>query len=160
MFRSSLSLDRMYRRLTMFVIGLLAVVFATTWFMVGTLALPIVAFVAVAMVLAWAMAPRELVVAGDELRVERRAWRALRIPRSTIESATALPGLSGRTLRIGGVGGFFGSYGLFTNGDLGRFRLYSTRRGQALIVKRTRGLPIVITPDDVPGAVEALRGTP
>jgi len=159
MFRSPLSLDRMYRGLTIFVIVLLAVVFTTTYIAVGTLALPFVALVAVMMVIAWAMAPRELVVEGDELRVERRAWRALRVPRSSIESAAELPGLSSRTLRIGGVGGFFGSYGLFTNRDLGRFRLYSTRRGHALIVKRTGALPIVITPDDVPGAVDALRGS-
>ena len=157
MFRSPLSMDAMYRRLTIFVIVLLVAVFVTVWFTVGELALPVVGFVAVAMVISWAMAPRELVVEGDELRVERRAWRALRIPRSTIESAAALPGLSGRTLRIGGVGGFFGSYGLFTNGELGRFRLYATRRGNALIVRRTSGLPIVITPDDVPAAVEALK---
>jgi len=135
-FRSAMSLDRTYRTLTAVVIALLAVVFATTYVAVGTIVVPVLGFVAVTMVIAWAMAPRQLVVEGDELRVERRAWRALRVPLSAIESAAPIEQFPGRTLRIGGVGGFFGSYGLFTNTKLGRFRLYATRRGKALLLRR------------------------
>jgi hypothetical protein len=107
------------------------------------------------------MSPRALVVDAGELRVERRAWPPLRIPLATVASAAPLDRLGRGTLRVFGVGGFFGSYGLFSNGDLGRFRLYATRAGQAVIVRRTgKELPIVLTPDDVAGAIGAIDRRP
>src|SRR4051812_19869414 len=150
-----MTLDRAHRVLTAVVLVLLAGVFAALATTVGEIGAPIIALVAVALVIAWAMSPRRFVIDDGELRVERRAWRALRVPLSSVLTAEPVA-LSGRTLRLVGVGGFFGSYGLFTNGQLGRFRLYATRRQNALIVRRSSGLPIVITPDDVAGAVRAL----
>jgi hypothetical protein len=90
------------------------------------------------------------------LRIERRAWPALRLPLTSIEKAEHLETIGGGTLRLFGVGGFFGSYGLFSNRELGRFRLYSTQRGKALLVRRHDALPLVITPDDLKGSLEAL----
>jgi len=119
------------------------------------------AILGVVLGLSWAMSPRALVVDGGELRVERRAWQPLRIPLASVASASPLDRLGRGTLRLFGVGGFFGSYGLFSNGDLGRFRLYATRGGQAVIVRRTGDeLPIVLTPDDVTGAIGAIDRRP
>ena len=121
----------------------------------------VVAVLGVALSLPWALSPRALVVDAGELRVERRAWPPLRIPLATVASAAPLDRLGRGTLRVFGVGGFFGSYGLFSNGDLGRFRLYATRAGQAVIVRRTgKELPIVLTPDDVAGAIGAIDRRP
>lgn len=150
-----MTLDRAYRALTAIVFALVIGAFAVVAMAVGEIAVPIIGFIAVALAISWAMAPRRLVIGDGELRVERRAWRAMRVPLSAVASAEPVA-ISGRTLRIAGVGGFFGSYGLFTNGELGRFRLYATRRQNGMIVRRTSGLPIVITPDDVVGAVKAL----
>ena len=119
------------------------------------------AILGVVLGLSWAMAPRALVVDGGELRVERRAWRPLRVPLASVASAAPLDRLGRGTLRVFGVGGFFGSYGLFSNGDLGRFRLYATRSGQAVIVRRTGSeLPLVLTPDDVAGTIGAIDRRP
>jgi hypothetical protein len=107
------------------------------------------------------MSPRELVVDGGEVRIERRAWRPLCIPLASITSAAPLDRVGRRAVRLFGTGGFFGSYGLFWSDALGRFRLYATRRGQAVIVRRTGGaLPIVVTPDDVAGAIAAIDRRP
>jgi hypothetical protein len=114
--------------------------------------------VLLALTVAWAMSPREVVVDGNELCVVRRALPPIRIPLAAITQVSTVPGVGAWAIRLFGVGGFFGSYGLFSSVALGRFRLYSTRRGPAVIIRRNDGkLPIVITPDDVPGTIEALK---
>lgn len=161
MFRTPMTLDRRQRLLT----GVVGVLIATavgvalmTGAHVGSSWLIVVAVV---LALSWAMSPRALVVEGDELRVERRAWLPLRIPLASVASASPLDHLGRGTLRLLGVGGFFGSYGLFSNGEIGRFRLYATRAGQAIIVRRTgKALPLVLTPDDVKGAIGAIDRRP
>jgi hypothetical protein len=118
-------------------------------------------FVFLALGISWAMSPREIVVESGELRIERRAWMPLRVSLASIVSASPLDRLGAGTIRVFGVGGFFGSYGLFHNEALGRFRLYATRSGQAVLVKRTGSdLPLVLTPDDVAGTIGALDRRP
>jgi hypothetical protein len=161
MFRTPMTLDRTHRRLTWLVVGLLVVSFAVVTFTGAMAGYGVFMILAVVLAIAWAMSPRQLVVEGGELRIERRAWRPLRVPLANIVSAAPLGRLSKRSLRVFGVGGFFGSYGVFSNPDIGRFRLYATRGGQAVIVRR-RGdeLPLVLTPDDVAGAIEAIDRRP
>jgi PH (Pleckstrin Homology) domain-containing protein len=116
-----------------------------------------VCFVAIVLALSWAMAPCAVVVDSAELRILRRAWTPLRLPLPTVASALPIDSLDRGTLRLFGVGGFFGSYGLFRNATIGRFRLYATRGGPAVLVRlKGGGLPIVLTPDDVPGTIEAI----
>ena len=121
------------------------------------LGLGLSAMLVIALGLSWAMSPRALVVLDRELCVERRAWTPVRIQLEAVETAESLERLR-RGLRLFGVGGFFGSYGLFWNETLGRFLLYATRRGPALLVRRKgRALPLVVTPNDVPGAIAAIE---
>jgi hypothetical protein len=157
MFRTTMTLDATQRVLTALVSALVgasivaAVVSNTRGGVAGVL------LVATALALSWAMSPREIVVDGSEIRVLRRAWRPLRVPLTSIASVTSIDRRGDRALRLFGVGGFFGSYGLFQGKQLGRFRLYATRSGDAVLVRRTgRALPIVLTPDDVTGTVRAL----
>ena len=140
---------------------LLAVSFAVVTVTGAHVGIGVFAILGIVLAASWAMSPVALVVDGGELRVERRAWRPLRVPLARVASASPLERLGAGTLRLFGVGGFFGSYGLHSNGDLGRFRLYATRSGQAVIVRRTGGqLPIVLTPDDVAGAIGAIDRRP
>jgi hypothetical protein len=125
-----------------------------------TTPIAIVVVLALALLLSWAMAPRELVVQDGELRIERRAWPALVVRLDEVQSASPLDSLGGGVIRVFGVGGFFGSYGLFRSNALGRFRLYATHRGQAVLVRRVDGLPIVLTPDDVAGTIDAIDRRP
>jgi hypothetical protein len=103
------------------------------------------------------MSPCALVVDANEVRIVRRAWPPRRIARASVDTAAPIGSLGSFPLRLFGVGGFFGSYGLFSSGALGRFRLYSTRSGEAVIVRLNDGsLPVVVTPDDVAATVRAL----
>jgi hypothetical protein len=162
-FRSPMTMDRGQQRLTLVVtFVVVAAAVASFWSSVaagrGLRGASFALIISPVMLFAWAMAPSAVVVDADELRIERRAWRALRVERWTIEgvSSVALP--SRGAIRLFGVGGFFGSYGLFSSRALGRFRLYATRSGPAVLIRRSGGrLPLVLTPDDLEGAVRALE---
>jgi len=161
MFRTPMSLDKTQRTTTLVVAGLLVVSFVVVTLAKAAAGLGVFGLLAVVLAIAWAMSPTALVVEGGELRVERRAWRPMRVPLSHVASAAPLGKLGRGTLRLFGVGGFFGSYGFFSNGELGKFRLYATHGGQAVLVRRTGGeLPLVLTPDDVAGAIAAIEGRP
>jgi hypothetical protein len=160
MFRSTLSLDRRNVVSTVvasLLVGGVVLVIAhfdganashVAWLMLATFAI------------AWAMAPRALVVEGSELRIERRFWPALRVSLADVQSASPIDSLGKGVLRLGGVGGYFGSYGFFRSNKLGWFRLYGTRGGQAVLIARRGAMPIVVTPDDVAGAIHAIDPRP
>jgi hypothetical protein len=156
-FRTPLTLDRPNRMLTFGVGALVAAVVAVvaaTGSKAGIVALGITVG---ALAVSWAMSPRALAVEGDEIVIERRLWPSLRFARCDVVSAGPLDSVGRKAARLFGVGGFFGSYGLFWSDKLGKFRLYATHAGQAVVVKRKEGLlPIVITADDVAGAIDAI----
>jgi hypothetical protein len=157
-----MTLDRMHSGSTFLVGGVCAAGLVSLLFAAGaTKGIATFAIVGILLALAWAMSPREVIVDGEELRVVRRAWWPLRVSLSAIAAASQLDSLGARPVRVFGVGGFFGSYGLFSTRLLGRFHLYSTRRGQAVLVRRNDDrLPIVVTPDDVAGTIAAIDRRP
>jgi len=159
MFRSPMTLDS-FALATTLAVGAVVVIVAIS-VLRGAPGLPAgVTAVVLLSVLAvtWAWSPRELVIDDAELLVIRRAGPPLRIPLSTVAQAVALERIGAGTVRVWGVGGFFGNYGLFRNHTLGRFRAYATRRGPVMVVRRNDGeLPIVLTPDDVDRAVSAIE---
>jgi hypothetical protein len=104
----------------------------------------------------WALAPRGLAVGGAQLLVERRAWRPVRIPLSSIEEVGELPpGLARGSLRIGASGGAFGYYGRFRNAALGTYRMYATRT-ERLVLLRGGGATWLVSPDRPEAFVEAV----
>jgi hypothetical protein len=160
MFRTGMALDWVNRTSTVAVGGIVVTIMVVVLAQRPPVAIAVFAFapVLLASAAAWAMSPREVVVDGGELRIARRAGPPVRVPLTVITEVSTVPGVSAWTIRLFGTGGFFGSYGLFSNVALGRFRLYATRRGPAVIIRRKDDkLPIVITPDDVPGTIEALK---
>ena len=52
------------------------------------------------------------------------------------------------SLRVFGVGGLFGYFGLFRNSRYGTMIWYATRRDQFVVIERSNGKTIVLTPDD------------
>jgi hypothetical protein len=162
MFRTPMTLDARQRTFTAIAMAIL-VVAGLSVLRTGKVfvVVPSLFFLGVLVAVVWAMSPCGLEIDHDELRVLRRAWVPLSIPRNAVESASAIDSLGRGTLRLFGVGGFFGSYGLFSNSDLGRFRMYATRSGQSVLVRRSDGqLPLVLTPDDVNGAIGVLGRHP
>jgi hypothetical protein len=160
MFRTPMTLGRAQRLTTTvavaLAIALVGIILATA----GPPARFGLAVLVAVLVLSWAMSPCAVVVAGGELRVQRRAWPALRVHVTAIESVTPLSLVSLRhdgAIRLFGVGGFCGSYGLFRTRSLGAFHLYATHGGEGLLVRlRDRARPLLITPDDVTGTLRAL----
>ena len=53
-----------------------------------------------------------------------------------------------RSIRVFGVGGLFGYFGLFRNSRYGTMIWYATRRDQFVVIERSNGRTIVLTPDD------------
>jgi hypothetical protein len=101
------------------------------------------------LVVAAMMAPRGVEVNGGSLRITRNAWRPMIIPIREIAAVEEGPTLFAmRSVRLLGTGGFFGSYGLFWTRDVGRYRLYTTRCGPSVLLRRRQGLPIVIGLDE------------
>lgn len=52
------------------------------------------------------------------------------------------------SMRVFGVGGLFGYFGLFRNSRYGTMIWYATRRDQFVVIERSNGRAIVLTPDD------------
>jgi hypothetical protein len=53
-----------------------------------------------------------------------------------------------KSIRVFGVGGLFGYFGLFRNSRYGTMIWYATRRDQFVVIERANGRTIVLTPDD------------
>jgi hypothetical protein len=102
---------------------------------------------------AYAFAPRALQVDGGTLVIDRMV-RPIRI--AAREARLLSPDQLRGSLRTFGVGGLFGSYGMFRNRELGAYRKYATRTRDFVIVA-TDGSPVVVTPADPEAFVRALR---
>jgi len=53
-----------------------------------------------------------------------------------------------KSIRVFGVGGLFGYFGLFRNNRYGTMIWYATRRDQFVVIERSQERAIVLTPDD------------
>src|SRR5512140_3940751 len=105
---------------------------------------------------AWALAPRAFEIGGGALRIVRNGWLRTAIPLAEIRSAGEVgPEVLRGALRLFGVGGLFGSYGVFRSPALGRLRLDATRSSGLVLVRTARGAHL-LTPDRPGEFVEAL----
>ncbi len=94
---------------------------------------------------AFVWAPSGLEIAHDELRILRRCGNSRSIPLASIVSVEEGPE---PTVRLMGVSGLLGSYGLFSAPAFGNFNLYATRRENFVALRLKEGLPAVVTPDE------------
>jgi hypothetical protein len=157
-----MTLDPSNRRLTLLVLGLMAAVIgvqaaacrgAVAWipWLTGGVLLPTLGS-------AWALAPVAVEVDGGELRVVRRMWRPFSVALTEIERVEVAPAVTlTSAVRVFGVGGFFGVYGLLWVRGVGRVRAFLTRRGAGLRVRRRGALPLLLSPDDPDATAAALH---
>lgn len=162
-----MTMDQPARAMTAAVLVLLVVALAPLWFFffafpqaerlhVAVTASTVV--VVAALVLSWAMAPVAAVLSPTDLLIRRRAMRPKRFPRASFTSASEAPRRLG--LRVAGVGGFFGSFGLFwASGGTGFYWLYTARVKAApgAQLARRRGKPLVVVPDEGAAFLAAVR---
>jgi len=85
-----------------------------------------------------------------------RPFKAKQFQISDIISVTAVEkkNLKG-SIRTFGVGGLFGYFGLFRNSTYGNMVWFATRRDRFVVIERSNGKTIVITPDDPAAFVSA-----
>jgi hypothetical protein len=120
------------------------------------IALAVATFSAGIVVAAWALGPRGYTIGEGRLRVLRNGWPALRIPLGDVRGVSLLdPDALRGSLKLLGMGGLFGYYGLFRSPVVGSYRLYATR-GTGLVLVRTERQVLVLTPDSAEDFVEAL----
>lgn len=88
----------------------------------------------------------------------RRLIKSVRISRSDIESLKLLDESELRgTIRTFGVGGLFGWYGKFTNGQLGDMTWHVTRRDKIVLINTKDGKKILISPDEAESFVTEFK---
>jgi hypothetical protein len=119
-------------------------------------AIAVAVFAGGAAIGAWGLAPRAFEIGGGALRIVRNGWIRTTIRLADVRSAGEVgPEVLQGALRLVGVGGLFGSYGLFRSPALGPLRLDATR-GTGLVLVRTARMAHVLTPDRPGEFVEAL----
>jgi hypothetical protein len=103
----------------------------------------------------FARAVRGYSVQDGAIHVHRLGW-AKQIDLDDVQDVEIAPGVMTGSIRTFGNGGLFAFTGWYRNSTLGSYRAYATK-GDNTVVLRTTGGPIVITPDDPAGFVEAVR---
>jgi len=146
----SASYDRATTIITTVVcLGLLAVIFAVHNIILTGLSV----FV---MLLCFAYAPRGYELAGRSILVKRVAGAA-RIPLDDVrEARRATPDDFLGCVRLGGSGGLFGYYGLFSTAKLGKSTWYVTNRSNSVVVI-TGAKTVLVSPDNPEAFLETLR---
>ncbi|MCC6580507.1 MAG: hypothetical protein IT440_08695 [Phycisphaeraceae bacterium] len=99
-------------------------------------------------------APTGYIVTPRGLSVRRLGWN-VRLNAADIEAVDPIQ-LSG-IMRVIGCGGVFGSWGWFTSKQIAWFRAYVSRSDRLILVRLRGRAPVVLSPDDPRGLVEAVR---
>lgn len=154
-----MTMDRIHRITTGVVLAVLTAAALGLWRAPGLPQAPKLALVSmliIIMVVCWALAPEALEVHGDELRIRRRGWSSVQVRRADLSGVDEASVVGGA--RVFGVGGLFGSYGLFRNTTVRWHWLYACRRGPGLILRRRTGWPLAVVVDDLTALRAALQG--
>jgi len=105
----------------------------------------------------YAFHPTGYEISTDELII-RRLLFSVHIPRKNLVTAAGIAGNKASwSLRMIGVGGLFGYFGLFANLQLGTMTWYATRRNGLILLKTVRDEKIILTPDDTKKFLTALH---
>jgi hypothetical protein len=104
----------------------------------------------------WAAAPRGFALGDGWILVERRGRAPLRIRLADVRAVAPIARLRA-PVRLAGSGGLFGYWGTFWSRELGRFRLYATRRDRLVRVDTARET-FVLSPEPPDAFLAELRG--
>lgn len=101
-------------------------------------------------------APLGYQVNGDAVVVRRLASNVVIRRREVREAWRVGSGEFGAGLRLFGSGGFLGWFGLFYNGSLGRFWAYAGNRQDLVLLTKTDGTKILLSPHPPDAFLEAI----
>lgn len=115
------------------------------------------AAVLLTLALAWAASPVAAELSAAGLVIRRRKFGPKTYPRENIADVSPSPRRFG--MRVAGVGGFFGCFGLYYVSGLGFYWLQSARLqvAEGALLRRRTGRPIVVIVDDGAGFRAALE---
>ena len=146
------SLDKFNKTTTIIVIVFLLVISTTIFFLIpdgerniidSMVFLPIILCVVL-----YLFRPNNYSVSSDKLLIHRMI-KDVKINRSNIQSVQEIDESQVKnSLRTFGVGGFFGNFGTFWNGKLGKMIWYVTRRNNFVLVETKDQKKIILTPDN------------
>ena len=81
--------------------------------------------------------------------IVHRLFSCVKIERSKIKSVELVDKeILSWSVRVFGVGGFFGYFGKFANAKLGTMTWYATRKDRIVLVKMLNNKKIILTPDE------------
>lgn len=105
--------------------------------------LPLISFIGV-----YLFRPNNYSVSSDKLLIHRMISN-VEIDRNNIQSVQEIDESQVKnSLRTFGVGGFFGNFGTFWNGRLGKMTWYVTRKNNFVLVETKDQKKIILTPDE------------
>ena len=119
----------------------------------------IILFLTGVLTVSFLFSPRSYKLTKDHLIINRPIGD-IQIALSEIEEARAIQeGEMNSTVRTFGNGGLFGYYGKYHNPQLGHMKFYTTKRNNRVLVKKTDGKKIIISPDndDLLNEMKSLR---
>ena len=99
-------------------------------------------------VIVYLIRPNNYSVSSDKLLIHRAIFN-VEIDRNNIQTVHEIEESQLKnSIRTFGVGGFFGSFGRFWNGQLGKMTWYITRRNNFVLVETKDQKKIILTPDE------------
>ena len=144
-------LDKFNKTTTIIVIVFLLIISTTIFFLIPDderntidlmVYLPIILCIVV-----YLFRPNNYSVSSDKLLIHRMI-NNVEINRNNIQSVQEIDESQVKnSLRTFGVGGFFGNFGTFWNGKLGKMTWYVTRKNNFVLVETKDQKKIILTPD-------------
>lgn len=144
-------LDKFNKTTTIIVIVFLLIISTTIFFLIPDderntidlmVYLPIILCIVV-----YLFRPNNYSVSSDKLLIHRMI-NNVEINRNNIQSVQEIDESQVKnSLRTFGVGGFFGNFGTFWNGKLGKMTWYVTRKNNFVLVETKDHKKIILTPD-------------
>lgn len=156
----TVSLDKLAKGVTIGVTILFAVIIAMQFFITtskGHIPVYICVLVPLIYFFIYAIRPFAYEVDNGQLII-RRMLKDIVISQRDIKTAAIVePEKLRGSIRLFGVGGLFGYFGIFSNSQLGRMTWYATRRDKIVLLVTHNDKKIILTPDDPTAFVASLE---
>ena len=124
---------------------------------IGTVFIAVAVFEIISLILVAIFAPGHYLLNSSSIKI-RRIVGYIDIP---IDSITSIEMLDKDTtkgsIRLMASGGFFGFFGRFRSPALGAYLVYATRSDHLVLIRRKDAIPVVLSPDDPEGFIEAVN---
>ena len=124
---------------------------------IGTIFISLAVFEIISLALVAIFAPGHYLLNSSGIKI-KRVVGCIDIPVDSITSVEMMDeSMSKGSIRLMASGGFFGFFGRFRSPALGAYSVYATRGENLVLIRRKDAIPIVLSPDDPEGFIEAVN---